>query len=666
MYYKSCLNQGDEFYKNGEYSSALSCYKEILNNNPKSRKALNGVGLCLYQQNNYVKAIPPLITANILAKDAHEFGVIFCAMVQKNAIVIVKQLLSAGVTPFWYNKETGCNALHWAIENDSAEMSSLLLEYEIDICKENNDRETPLYFAGKKQAWRSLEVILKYIVKNRNDFAEIIDCEKLGSILVNAARHNQTNIVTILLKLGATTTWYHEHNEYYSLHWAIENSNWQMFLALKKHASSTEILDSALDLSIKQKKDKVLDSELDCAIQQAKWWDAYDLQQYRNKLNSKQLQIKKLAEYKNKAKKLFVESHWEQAIIQCNQGIGLKLNSASLSYIETLCAIRGWCYYITGSYEQSFDDANYIIKESKNINLKSEAKLLKCCANFRLQKSFSSKLIGKFTEFAKKIHENSMCSTQLYFAKNQKKFVINYAKNNQGLFLAYLHQAYLYCILADNEKIRTQKLYCIVKSLDSINAAINYCSSSSTSRFRNYLLISKQKLDKPVAKDSKISSKKVDEENWLVFLVKKDTHAELLIELVTEEGAHEIHRADFLPAERNRNGYYGDYGVGFFTILINEEKKGEVRFEQANMKQSIFQQFKLDDGWYKCWEKPAAKVQKMIDSIQKDQNKDLIFQIRGKHKQGDGHNCVSWSYEKLAIIDIYPERSFFDGVVVKL
>lgn len=173
----------------------------------------------------------------------------------------------------------------------------------------------------------------------------------------------------------------------------------------------------------------------------------------------------------------------------------------------------------------------------------------------------------------------------------------------------------------------------------------------------------------------------VDENNWVVSLVRKSDHALIVFETVGFEADDEglcIRWFDFMPHERVGGAYdpyaYGNNYASFFAALKNEQKPGRVRFcprkkgdpqqqplinvSESTTKKELFASL----GWNEdtdSWLKSKDAIQKIIDSARVDFNidpesdKHLIFQLSGGSV---GKNCITWCWSKLKAAGINAEH----------
>lgn len=185
---------------------------------------------------------------------------------EKNQTAIVSLLLAQGAETNWGHPSTHISPLHYAAENDNAEMVINLREYNASetLHTLNSDRATPIVLAAKRKHWNAV-IAFTVPVKDKttkSDKEKTLISNKdtdSGLALIFAAMYNHTAAVKALSAAGADTSWtmrkerfgewsYYdltsEEESFTALHWAVHYCNIEMIIALRKAGASETTRDN--------------------------------------------------------------------------------------------------------------------------------------------------------------------------------------------------------------------------------------------------------------------------------------------------------------------------------------------------------------------------------------------------------------------------------------
>ena len=160
-----------------------------------------------------------------------------CKPRKKNQLTVVKVLLAANAQVTWINKSNKYTPMHWAVENNNAEMVALLVVHKHHLRTYCKNGLTALKLAWHKKYWDCVLVFAKNISATDN----IKDIYDTGAALLAATIANQTEVAIALLATNPKVDDFllDDENLNWTLHWAVEHNNTILIIALLQAGAST-------------------------------------------------------------------------------------------------------------------------------------------------------------------------------------------------------------------------------------------------------------------------------------------------------------------------------------------------------------------------------------------------------------------------------------------
>src|SRR5262249_54730787 len=114
------------------------------------------------------------------------------------------------------------NINSYSSSNDTTSKIKDLITSGADLTATDSDGFTPMRVGERVGHWPCVEVIAGLKKTDNKDNAAY------GNGVLWAVKAGKIDIVKLLLKQGASTTWQTTNDENRSLHWAVKNKNLQM------------------------------------------------------------------------------------------------------------------------------------------------------------------------------------------------------------------------------------------------------------------------------------------------------------------------------------------------------------------------------------------------------------------------------------------------------
>jgi ankyrin repeat protein len=167
--------------------------------------------------------------------DKYHYGIVILYAAKSNQLPAVKVLIAAKATATWSHKGTKYTALHWAVENNNAEMVVAFVVSNASLLARTSHGFTALKLACARKHWACVLAFANNIRSENN----VNDQFDTGGALLAATIDNQTEVAIALLATGPKLNDFLMDEQLDStLHWAVKHNNTLLVIALLQAGAS--------------------------------------------------------------------------------------------------------------------------------------------------------------------------------------------------------------------------------------------------------------------------------------------------------------------------------------------------------------------------------------------------------------------------------------------